>query len=265
MARSIGFSNAANTIVSFLRNLATVARTYTFQDRDGTIADLTDITTSQLNRQTDSYTLVLADAGKVIEMNKASANNLTVPLNATEAFPTGTNIYIVQYGAGLTTVVATGGVTINSSSGGLTAPSQHSVMLLQKVGTNEWRLTNGSAIGEWVNIASPSWGGFGTAPTGTMKYVKIGKMVTLTFRSTALGVSNATTKTLTLPFAAAALSTGVVTGITNSGTASDTVGCWFINSVSSTTLDIFRNATTFTWTNTGNCRFDFIVTYESTT
>lgn len=264
MARSIGFSNAANTIVSFLRNLNASIRTYTFQDRDGTIADLTDITTTPLNRQTDSYTLVLADAGRVIEMNKASANNLTVPLNATEAFPTGTNIYIVQYGAGLTTVVATGGVTINSSSGSLTAPSQHSVMLLQKVGTNEWRLTNGAAVGEWTTISSPSWAGFSTAPVGVMKYTKIGKMVTLSWRTQTIGVSNATTKTLTLPFAAANLFTGVITSITNAGTASNTTGLWFTG-VSSTTLDIYRDNTTFTWTASGNCRFDFIVTYESTT
>lgn len=39
----INFKNAANTFTSFFTNTNTAARTYTFQDRDGTIADLTDI------------------------------------------------------------------------------------------------------------------------------------------------------------------------------------------------------------------------------
>ena len=40
----INFMNALGTIKSFFANANTVARTYTFQDRDGTIADDTDLT-----------------------------------------------------------------------------------------------------------------------------------------------------------------------------------------------------------------------------
>jgi hypothetical protein len=39
----INFKNALNTITSFFTNANTIARTYTFQDRDGTIADNTDL------------------------------------------------------------------------------------------------------------------------------------------------------------------------------------------------------------------------------
>ena len=39
----INFRNAADTFTSFLTNSNTAARTYTFQDRDGTIADNTDL------------------------------------------------------------------------------------------------------------------------------------------------------------------------------------------------------------------------------
>ncbi len=39
----INFKNAANTFISFFTNSNTAARTYTFQDRDGTIADNTDL------------------------------------------------------------------------------------------------------------------------------------------------------------------------------------------------------------------------------
>ena len=39
----INFRNVANTFTSFFTNSNTAARTYTFQDRDGTIADNTDL------------------------------------------------------------------------------------------------------------------------------------------------------------------------------------------------------------------------------
>lgn len=41
----INFKNAANTFTSFFTNANTAARTYTFQDRDGTILDNTDLST----------------------------------------------------------------------------------------------------------------------------------------------------------------------------------------------------------------------------
>src|SRR3990167_1342589 len=43
----INFKNVLNTITSFLTNSNTVARTYTFQNRDGTIADDTDLSGKQ--------------------------------------------------------------------------------------------------------------------------------------------------------------------------------------------------------------------------
>ena len=65
------------------------------------------------NAQVASYTLVLADKDKLVEVSNASANTLTVPLNSSVAFPVGTQITILQTGAGQTTITATGGVTIN--------------------------------------------------------------------------------------------------------------------------------------------------------
>lgn len=92
------------------------------------------------NRRTADYTLALTDAGNAVEMNVASANNLTVPLNATVAFNIGTSIMVTQYGVGVTTIVATGGVTIRSSNGSLTLNAQYSPATLLKVGTDEWYL-----------------------------------------------------------------------------------------------------------------------------
>lgn len=92
------------------------------------------------NRQAASYTLVLSDRGKMVEMNAAGANNLTVPPNANVAFPTGTQILIAQYGAGQTTIAAGVGVTIRSASGNLKITGQYSAATLIKIAVDEWYL-----------------------------------------------------------------------------------------------------------------------------
>jgi hypothetical protein len=104
----------------------------------GATLNIPDLSTVTTNRQTASYTLVLTDRGKLVEMNVATANNLTVPLDSSVALPIGTEIEIAQYGAGQTTIVATGGVTIRSASGNLKIASQYVAISLIKIGTNEW-------------------------------------------------------------------------------------------------------------------------------
>lgn len=69
------------------------------------------------NEETASYTLILSDAQKVVEMNVATANTLTIPPNSSVAFPVGTSIFVVQTGAGQTTITAGAGVTVNSFIG----------------------------------------------------------------------------------------------------------------------------------------------------
>lgn len=92
------------------------------------------------NRQTASYTLVLSDADKLVEMNVGSANNLTIPLNSSVAFSTGTQILLAQYGAGQTTIVATSGVTVRSNGGKLKLNAQYSGATLIKIASDEWYL-----------------------------------------------------------------------------------------------------------------------------
>lgn len=93
------------------------------------------------NRQTSNYTLVLGDAGTVIEMNLAGANTLTVPPNSSVAFPTGTVIPVHQYGAGKTTITAGAGVTIRSPGAKIALNVQYSSGAIRKVGSDEWILT----------------------------------------------------------------------------------------------------------------------------
>lgn len=107
--------------------------TITMPDVTGTVA----VKHLTLNTQTDSYTLVLGDDGKLIIMNKGTANDLTIPLNASVAFPTGTQIVVQQLGAGQTTIVATGGVTTQAQPG-LKITAQYGVETLIKVATDTW-------------------------------------------------------------------------------------------------------------------------------
>jgi hypothetical protein len=118
-------------------HIADTTAVHGFTDTAATLASLTAVTA---NTQTDSYTLVLGDAGKCVEMNKATANNLTVPLNSSVAFPIGTVLEVFQVGAGQTTIVATGGVTISSSGSKLKLTGQYSGASLRKTGTDTWAL-----------------------------------------------------------------------------------------------------------------------------
>jgi len=95
------------------------------------------VITIATSAQTASYTLVLTDQSKVVEISNASANTLTVPLNSSVAFPTGTTITILQTGAGQTTITPTGGVTINGTPG-LKLRAQWSSATLIKRATDTW-------------------------------------------------------------------------------------------------------------------------------
>ena len=97
---------------------------------------LADVST---NAQTASYTLVLDDKNKIVEMNVASGNNLTVPPNSSVAYPVGSQINILQVGAGQTTVVQGAGVTVNAAPG-LKLRTQWSYATLIKRATNTWVL-----------------------------------------------------------------------------------------------------------------------------
>jgi len=89
------------------------------------------------NAQVASYTLVLADDGKVVEMNVATGNILTVPPNSSVAFPVGTQIIVLQTGAGQCTLTAGSGVTLNATPGNKLRV-QYSGATLIKRATNTW-------------------------------------------------------------------------------------------------------------------------------
>ena len=93
-----------------------------------------------LNKESASYTLLLTDAHNYVEMEVSSANVLTIPTNATVAFPIGTEIRVTQLGAGQTTITPAAGVILRSISGKDKTTGQYSVATLFKRGLNEWYL-----------------------------------------------------------------------------------------------------------------------------
>jgi hypothetical protein len=89
-------------------------------------------------QKTDSYTLsALTERDSLIEMGKATAQTLTIPTNATVAYPVGTSIDILQTGAGQVTVAGAGGVTVNGTPG-LKLRTQWSSATLFKRATDTW-------------------------------------------------------------------------------------------------------------------------------
>jgi hypothetical protein len=100
-----------------------------------------------LNAQTGTtYTFALSDNGKLVTASNASAQTYSIPTNATTAFPTGTQINIIQIGAGQVTIqAATSGTTTVSSTGATaTAPklrAQFSAATLIKASTDLWYVT----------------------------------------------------------------------------------------------------------------------------
>ena len=93
-----------------------------------------------LNKESASYTLLLSDAHNYVEMEVSSANVLTIPTNATVAFPIGTEIRVTQLGTGQTTITPSAGVTLRSESSKNKTVGQYSVATLFKRGLNEWYL-----------------------------------------------------------------------------------------------------------------------------
>ena len=91
-----------------------------------------------------TYTFVLTDANnELITASNASAQTYSIPTNANVAFPIGSQINIIQIGAGQVTINAVTSGTTTVLSNGATAASpklrvQYSSATLIKVATDTW-------------------------------------------------------------------------------------------------------------------------------
>jgi hypothetical protein len=93
--------------------------------------------------ETASYTGVLANNGQVVTMNNASANTFSIPTNASVAYPVGTQINVLQIGAGQTTIqaVTSGTTAILSTAATAAAPkirARYGMATCIKAATDTW-------------------------------------------------------------------------------------------------------------------------------
>jgi hypothetical protein len=104
-----------------------------------------------LNSQTGTtYTLASTDQYQVLVVtSNAGTKTVSIPTDATYAFPNGTAITILNTGAGLLTVnaVTSGTTTVTSAGGTSAAPTvaQYKSCVAIKVSTNAWTIVG--AIG----------------------------------------------------------------------------------------------------------------------
>lgn len=115
-----------------------------------TVKDVMNI--PEINAQAGAYTLLDTDHRKVIEINSASACNVTVPPGLRAGF----SCIVTQIGAGAVTFVAGGGVTIR---GGLSMNGQNTAAVVMGRASNDFYLfTGGTGSGTTT-------GGGGTGAT----------------------------------------------------------------------------------------------------
>jgi len=90
-----------------------------------------------ISQKNDDYTVALGDRDSLIEVFSNYPETITIPTNASVAFPIGTSIDILQTGAGQITIAGAGGVTVNATPG-LKLRTQWSSATLFKRGTDTW-------------------------------------------------------------------------------------------------------------------------------
>ena len=106
-----------------------------------TAAELDAVATAMIaiNAQTGTtYTTVLADDGKLVTCDNASPIALTIPPASSVAYGIGTQINIMQLGAGTVTITAGAGVTLNSDGSKLKTNAQYAVATCCKIATDTW-------------------------------------------------------------------------------------------------------------------------------
>ena len=104
-------------------------------------AELDAVATAMIaiNAQTGTtYTTVLTDDGKLFTADNASPIALTIPPATSVAYGIGTQINIMQLGAGTVTITAGAGVTLQSAGSKLKTSAQYAVATCAKIASDTW-------------------------------------------------------------------------------------------------------------------------------
>lgn len=99
-----------------------------------------------VNAQTGTtYTLALTDANNRVTLSNTSAITLTIPLNSSVNFTTGTGVDLIQLNTGQVTVVGAAGVTLNATPG-TKLRTRYSGCSLIQVATNSWVMVGDTTV-----------------------------------------------------------------------------------------------------------------------
>jgi hypothetical protein len=92
-----------------------------------------------------SYTAVIGDDGDLVTLDNAAAIVFTIPPNSAVAFGIGTQLNIMQLGAGQVTITAGAGVTLRSAGTKVKTAAQYAVATCVKIATDTWVLVGNLA------------------------------------------------------------------------------------------------------------------------
>jgi hypothetical protein len=173
----INFKNVANTFTSFFTNTNTAGRTYTFQDRDGTIADNTDLSL-KANLASPTFTGTVTLPTGTVGVTQTAANNSTAL--ATTAYVDAAD----ALKANLASPTFTGTPTLPTGT----------IATTQTAGNNTTALATTAFVAtSFAPLASPTFTGTPTLPTGTIAVTQTAATSTTQIATTAF-VENAITR-----------------------------------------------------------------------
>ena len=88
----------------------------------------------------NAYTVGLSDNGQLTTLDNAAAIGVTIPLNATTAFPLGAQLNFAQIGDGTVTFIPATNAVIIGATPGFRLRTKWSTATLTKIATNTWIL-----------------------------------------------------------------------------------------------------------------------------
>lgn len=110
---------------------------------DNDTADEVGFKGSPINTQNGNYTLLLTDAARTIhKASGGSGETITIPANASVAFPVGTLIGISNSGGGTLSIAITSDTLVNTSDGatGTRTLADDGLAVIQKVASTTWKI-----------------------------------------------------------------------------------------------------------------------------
>ncbi len=125
------------TTVNFAQAVYDTLKLGAVEFSDGTQSKQGVPSITTISQKTSGYTTVLSDRDSLIEINSSTGVTLTIPTDASVAYPVGTSFDILQTGTGQVTIAGAGGVTVNATPG-LKLRTQWSSATVFKRGTDTW-------------------------------------------------------------------------------------------------------------------------------